>query len=60
MSWLERWQRLFVPLCDRCGGRTVVDSEILLSTIPTVFEVVTWCPQCAEVASRRQVVDCLQ
>ena len=60
MSWLGRLQQLFVPSCDRCGGPTVVDRETLLSTIPAVFEVVTWCPRCAQTASRRQVVDCLQ
>lgn len=60
MSWLGRLQQLFAPVCGRCGGRTIVESETLLSTIPAVFEVITWCPQCAEIASRRQVVDCLQ
>jgi ribosomal protein S27AE len=58
VSWLERLRQLFATTCPRCGASTVIEREELLASIPAVFEVVAWCPRCAEVASRRQVVDC--
>jgi ribosomal protein S27AE len=60
MSLLARLREQLAPACDRCGGRTVVERERLLATVPTLIEETIWCPRCGETVTRPRVVDTCQ
>jgi len=59
MSWLGHIRQLLTTACDRCGGRTIVESEEVLATVPMVFEVTAWCSRCGATVWRRELVDCV-
>jgi hypothetical protein len=58
MSWWERFRETGAPLCEECGSPTVVEHEELVSTIPTVFELIVWCRRCGRSESRCRAFDC--